>query len=267
MHTYTALYDSRADAEAAQRELQALGILDADTMSIVDQNTPGYSAERGQQTDRGFWASLKNAFTPEDRDVYEEGVRQGGYLLTVNVDDQYADRVEDALERTNAVDIDERENQYRSSGLIPGAADRTDYAATDRTTGVSGEQSIPVVEEQLRVGKRQVNRGGVRARSYVVETPVREDVTLHTQRVEVERRPVNEPLAAGAVAADDLLRERSFEMTETAEEAVVSKEARVVEEVVFRNTEEDRTETVEDTVRRTEVDVERLPGSEGAILR
>jgi len=50
--------------------------------------------------------------------------------------------------------------------------------------------------------------------------------------------------------------ERTVEVTETAEEPVVRKQARVVEEVVVGKEQEERTETVRDTVRRTEVEVE-----------
>jgi uncharacterized protein (TIGR02271 family) len=268
MHTYTALYDNRADAEAAQQQLKGLGIIEADGMNLADQNTTGFASDRNQDN-QGFWGSLKGAFVPEDRHVYEEGVRQGGFLLTVNVDDQNADRVEDLLERSNAVDINEREEQYRQTGLIPPANLKADQTSMGRTEGLSqqnvgrteGEQTIPVIQEQLAVGKRQVERGGVRVRSYVVETPVREQVTLRQEHVEIERRPVDQPLTSANLNADDLLRERTVELTETSEEAVVAKNARVVEEVVVRKDVEQRTETIEDTVRHTEVDVDRTPGS------
>jgi stress response protein YsnF len=72
----------------------------------------------------------------------------------------------------------------------------------------------------------------------------------------VERRPVNRTLSSGELERDsDLLRDRTIEMTETAEEAVVAKEAQVREELVVRKAAEEHTETVDDTVRRTEVDV------------
>lgn len=260
MHTYTALYDNRQDAEAAQQQLKSLGIIEADGMNIADQNTTGFSADRSGDN-KGFWGSLKGAFMPEDRHVYEEGVRQGGYLLTVNVDDQNAERVEDVLERTNAVDIDEREQQYRQTGVIPPAELAASQTSMGRTEGLSqnqtGEQAIPIIEEQIRVGKRQVERGGVRVRSYVVETPVHEQVTLREEHVDIERRPVNQPLT-GAALSGDLLQERTVELRETAEEAVVAKDARVVEEVVVRKEVGERVETIDDTVRHTEVEVERL---------
>ena len=109
-----------------------------------------------------------------------------------------------------------------------------------------GEEVIPVVEERLRVGKRDVSHGRVRIRSYVVETPVEEQVTLREERVAVERRPVDRALGD----AEQAFQERTIEAEERREEAVVSKEARVKEELVVRKEAEQRTETVSDTVRR-----------------
>jgi uncharacterized protein (TIGR02271 family) len=126
-----------------------------------------------------------------------------------------------------------------------------------------GEEIIPVVEEQLRVGKREVHRGGVRVRSYIVEEPVQQDVRLREERVQVERRPVGQPAAPGA--KQDLLRERTVEMSETAEEPVVQKDTFVKEEVAVRKQAEERVERVEDTVRHTEIDIdEEQPGTRPA---
>lgn len=123
------------------------------------------------------------------------------------------------------------------------------------------EEVIPIVEEELAVGKRAAERGHVRVRSRIVETPVHAQVRLREEYVEVERRPVNQPLHAADLAAD-AFRERDVELTETVEKAVVGKEARVVEEVVVRKGVEERVEDIDDTVRRTEVDVERLADNE-----
>lgn len=131
----------------------------------------------------------------------------------------------------------------------------TGTAATELQA--TGEERIPIVEEQLRVGKRAVQGGRVRVRSYVVETPVTEQVSLHSETVQVERRNVDLPLSAADEAA---FRERTIEATETSEEAVIAKDARVREELVIRKTGADRTQTVNDTVRRTEVEVEDTRG-------
>jgi hypothetical protein len=71
----------------------------------------------------------------------------------------------------------------------------------------------------------------------------------------VERRLVDRPATERDLAA---FKEDTIEVTETHEEAVATKQARVVEEVVIDRDVQEHTETVRDTVRRTEVDVEPL---------
>lgn len=277
--TLTALFDSRADAEAAKSRLEAASI-DISGVHVHDQASTGYSESSAYSThdNKGFWSNLKGAFLPdEDRHTYEEGIKRGGALLTAEVDEDDADEAVRVLESANTIDLDDRTNSWRQSGwdyesnrgsstgtgagigAAVGSAlgmggskgsDMTDRLTTDRT---GNEEHIDIVQEELVVGKREVNRGGVRVRSYMVETPVHEQVTLHEEHVEVERRPVDRKLGA---TDTDAFREREISMTETAEEAVVGKTARVVEEVVVRKEASDRTETIDDTVRRTEVDID-----------
>jgi uncharacterized protein (TIGR02271 family) len=260
--TVTAFFDSRAEAEVARARLTQSSI-DAERVRIVDQShteggsatgaSTGTSAGDGQ----GFWSSLKSAFLPEeDGHLYEEGMRRGGYLLCAEVDEVEADRAIALLDESNSVDMDSRGNEWRSEGWSGGT--RSDTTPGTRETGRTVEEErIPLVEEELRVGKREVARGGARVRSYIQETPVHEQVNLREEHVSVERRPVGQSLKRGALdAGSDMLRDRTVEMTETAEEAVVDKQARVVEEVVVRKTAEERTETIDDTVRRTEIDVD-----------
>ncbi len=260
--TITALFDTRAEAEAAKERLTAAHV-EASHINIHDKSSAGYK-DSGYSTheDRGIWDSIKNAFAPdEDRHAYEEGIRRGGVLLTADVDDDHVDAVVRVLEEANSIDVDDRSNQWRSSGwnypaagsgAALGAFGTTDKKVTAGATGT--EEVIPVVEEQLVVGKRDVSRGGVRVRSYVTETPVHEQVRLRNERIDVERRPVDQPLSA---AEGDAFRERTIDMTATGEEAVVGKTARVVEEVVVSKTADERVEEVDDTVRRTDVEVDR----------
>ena len=176
---------------------------------------------------------------PEARS-YAEGVRRGGTLVSVQAAEDRADLAAEILERHGAVDIDQRTAEWRQGGW-------TDLR--------EGEVKVPVVEEELQVGKRQVQRGGVRVYSRLTETPVEETVQLREEHVKVDRRPVDRPASQADLAG---LREGGVEVTATAEEPVVSKQARVVEEVVVGKEVSERTETVRDTVRRTEVEVEQL---------
>lgn len=270
--TITALFDTRADAEAGRQRLLDAN-LHADNVRIHDKTSVGDAGYSSHQ-EPGMWASIKNAFLPdEDRHTYEEGVRRGGFLLTADVDEHQADEVVRALDEAhvNTVDIDQRAGQWRSEGWTPPAAAAMAGAAAGATAGavagsvgdsavaatgtVGDEARFRVVEEQLVVGKREVERGGVRVRSYVTETPVHEQISLRDEKIRVERRPVDR------AAGDDAFREQSIELTETGEEAVVGKTARVVEEVVVNKTAGERVEEINDTVRRTDVVVERLDES------
>jgi uncharacterized protein (TIGR02271 family) len=133
-------------------------------------------------------------------------------------------------------------------------ADAWESSLAGAGTGLSdrGEQVIPVAQERLQVGKRDVSHGRVRIHSYVVETPVEQQVTLREERIAVERRPVDRALGD----AEQAFEERTIEAEERGEEPVISKEVRVTEEVVVRKETDQRTETVSDTVRQTEVEVE-----------
>jgi len=131
----------------------------------------------------------------------------------------------------------------------------TNTGYTNTNLEQAGEVKIPVVEEELRVGKREVESGGVRVNTHIQETPVNEQVTLREETVDVHRRPVDR-----AVSDADLtnFQEGTFEVRERAEEAIVDKQARVVEEVHIKKNVEQHTENIQDTVRRTDVDVEQL---------
>lgn len=138
----------------------------------------------------------------------------------------------------------------RDKDYVEGRVQNVDAELRDK------EAVIPVAEEELRVGKREVEKGGVRVTSRVTETPVEEEVRLREEHVNVERRPVDRPLSS----ADNAFREGSIEVTERAEEAVVAKDARVVEEVVVSKDVNERTERVRDTLHRTDVDVQKVEG-------
>jgi uncharacterized protein (TIGR02271 family) len=199
-------------------------------------------------------------FMPDDdRATFEESLRRGSCVLTASVDDEYADEAIARLERAGAVDLDQREAQWRTEGWTGAPTSAATDEVVDERVDEEREagETIPVIEERLLVGKREVNRGGVRVRSYIIEEPVHEQVELREEHVEVERRPVDAPTRPVAQGSpQDLLQERTVEVTERAEEPVIAKEARVTEEVRVRKNAEQRVQDVEDTVRRTKVDVE-----------
>lgn len=286
--TITAMYDDQADAQAAMSKLIAAGIpqsaikLVPGAASTTPRSTGSYDRTRDEG---GFWASLKDAFMPEeDRYTYTEGLSRGSTMLSASVEASQVDTAMDIMEQHGSVDLDEREATWRqegwtgygatsdasttatgtsagsatgatvTGGTMAGATTSAGAAATSAVQGSVGrDETIPVAEEQLRVGKRVAEAGRVRVRSYVIETPVQGQVALRDERVHVERRPVDR---APTAADERLFAERTIEATERAEEAVVSKDVRVKEEIGLRKEVEQHTETVSDKVRRTEVEVE-----------
>ena len=261
--TVTCLYQDQQKASKIVSRLEQAGISRGDISF--------YSTASDNLID-----DLENDGVPRtDAHAYAEGVRRGGSLVAVECDEDEVDRVVGILDGEGILDLDEQQTAWRSEGW-PGydvsasgstaglgsatAAVASDLAGTSETsrarsarTDVTGrDEVIPIAEEELHVGKREVGHGRVRIQSRVVERPVQEQVNLREERVHVERRPADRPLSEG----DAAFRERTIEAEERREEAVVSKEARVTEEVVVRKDVEERTETVSDTVRKTEVDVE-----------
>lgn len=253
----TAFFDTRSDADAAAERIAALGVSHADIRLMSGNEQRGKTTVTVEHTDdKGFFAKLGDFFMPdEDRDTYAEGLNRGGYLLSVNTTTENRDRILDILDDEGTVDMDEREATWRADGWTgySTGTPATGHATTDTRAGLSDQEAIPIVQEDLKVGKRQVEDGRVRVRSYVVETPVEENVALRDENVHVERRPVDRPVTDG----DDVaFTDRTIEATETHEEAVVAKDARVTEEVTVDKDVTERTETVKDTVRHTEVDVD-----------
>lgn len=266
--TITAFFDSQADAQAAHARLLEAGLPD-EAVRIVDRGGDEPASAAATPRHRGIWEAIRDFFTPDedDRAVYEEGIRRGGYLLAAQASEENADRVIEILNACNAIDLDARASEWQQAGWTRPA--RPDQELTEGMQTDVREERIPVVDEQLRIGKREVDRGSVRVRSYVHEEPVQEQVRLREEHVEVERRPVNEPLSAEGDAAlgDKAWQDREVEMTEKGEEAVVGKEAVVKEEVVLKKQAQERTERVDDTVRHTEVDVEDTRGRKPAPSR
>ena len=231
----------------------------------------------------GIIGALTNAgLSEEDAHAYAEGIKRGGTLVTARVDASLRDRAVDILDDEGTINMDERETQWRSGGWggrlsndslspqsgatpsVPATGDtRRTVVDQDRSQPSSRDASIPVIDEELKVGKRELNRGRVRVHSHVTERPVEAQINLRDERVQVERRPTNRPVTQ----ADRTLGDQTIELQERTEEPVVAKEARVTEEVRLRKDVDQRTETVRDSVKHTQVEVEderdqqRSPGS------
>jgi uncharacterized protein (TIGR02271 family) len=202
----------------------------------------------------GLIGALIGSGIPEEHaEVYESGIKSGGIVLRANP--------------RNAEDAAYIESKWRScggeqiysnagqQGTMTNATSAGTTESSQRSESNSGNVTIPVIEEELNVGKRTVETGGVRVETNVTERPVEKTVTLREEEINVERRPVDRAVSDADMA---VIKEGDIVIKERAEKAVAAKEARVVEEVVIGKEVNERTETINDTVRRTDVDLEEL---------
>jgi uncharacterized protein (TIGR02271 family) len=263
-----AAFENADRARAAREALAGAGI---DNVSIELLEN---------RSDLDNWTAMKRHAVPdEDAHLYAEGLGRGHSLVVIRGAAGEHDRIMQVLGRFNPIDIDDHAAEWRKagwSGVHPGKAawDAGQQISTGSKTGPATPQAqeevVPVFEERLKVGKRVVEQGHVRVRVYTAEHPVQEGVTLREERVAVERRPVDRPASS---MPGEAFKDRTIDVTTHREEPIIAKEARVKEEVVVRQEADQRTETVRDTLRHTEVEVEddrakaRAPASPSATPR
>jgi hypothetical protein len=277
MRTIAALYDSRAEAELARARL----------MSNVKARSPRIIAKDTAAAIDGL------NIAPADADTYRDGLRRGSHLLVAEVPSGASpERIIELLESSVGAgpeDSPEEQGIDTEAGVrveLPSdrqAEQPADTAgqlphrdiADEEVEPESAQSTVPAMfvpppppaaaddaDQELRIGKREVARGGARVRAFTREAPVEEEVSLRDEFVDVEKRPCERQLTDAEVEAGGLFRDRVFEIAEMREEPVVTKVAIVREEVIVRKTVKQRSETVRDTVRRTEVEVEDLPSAD-----
>ncbi len=255
--TVVGLFNTIAQAESVKSHLTSQAGYEASSIHIVANETAQDASSLSEGTSTAnspvgdkiarFFSSLTGG--GNDQQHYASGVNQGGALLAVSVPDDEAEEVASLLKQHGARDIDGNEEAATAGTPVYGGANSTAIA--------TGQTAIPIVEEELVVGKREVDRGGVRIYSHVVERPVEADVTLRDEFINVERRFVDRPATAADFAAGT---GSVIELNATGEEAVVGKTSRVVEEVLVGKQSSQRTEEIHDSVRKTQVEVEEIPG-------
>lgn len=203
-----------------------------------------------------FFSNLFGGDDDDNHKKYSDVARRGSVVTVHAQSEEEAERAADILDDNGAVDVDERATEYGYGAM--GGVGVDDYNRTD------ADQTIKVIEENVEVGKREVETGGgIRVRSRIIERPVEESIRLREERVSVQRNPVNRP----ATDADlNAFSEGVIEVTEHAEVPVVSKTANVVEEISIGKEVNERTETVRDTVRKTDVDIENIGNADPAVM-
>src|SRR5215472_4854793 len=267
--TIVAVYDTRAHADAAVKALKAGGFADAD-ISVFDSDR--LASGRKVIEEPGLWQRLFGDDIHEhEADVYHQTVERGGVVVSARVLDSEVAHATSILNLHRPVDVHDR---AVTSGLAPAAhveavekkLEAVPLAAVQKVAvspklAQAHDGVLRLAEEQLQVGKRMVETGMTRVRRFVTEKEVSADVTLHEEHADVLRRAITDPKYVGDVDWADA----TIEIRETAEQALVSKTARVVEVVGLRKIGSDHVETVRDKIRRQQVEIERL-GPDGRPL-
>jgi uncharacterized protein (TIGR02271 family) len=233
MKTVIGLFDDRNEAMQAYAALEKDGFARADLDILTNDD----------KDDEPKLANMRKYLPSPDVDVYLEGVRQGGTIITANVTDSAVTRAAEIMSNFHMVNIKKRAEELKSVNANLTLSD----PARD-------ENVFEVIEEDLQVGKEEIERGRMRIYSVVTEREVAKDVTLRDETIRVNRRPVNREVQPSA----DLFRERSFEMIERDEIAKVAKTARVVEEVSLGKEVVEKIQTIKDTLRRQDVQIEEV---------
>ncbi len=267
-HTVVGIFDDRGDAQAAMNELVAQGFIkeniDLSNRAATDTTT-GSGSQSTASGNEGIGDRISNFFNSlfDDDEAtarnYTYAAADAEAILTVQVDsDERARTAQEILDSNGSIDVEERGAQYGQQNYQSGTGAGTRAGINTGTdTGTSADmndrRTIPVMEERLNVGKQEVERGGARIRSRIIEKPVEETIRLREEHVVVNRRPVDREYTDADLKN---FQPGEMEITEHAEVPVVGKQARVVEEIEIGKNVTEREETVRDTVRSTDVNVE-----------
>ncbi|WP_035566897.1 YsnF/AvaK domain-containing protein [Hymenobacter sp. IS2118] len=245
------------DAQNAKRMTGTAGSTGSNNDPSDFQNTSGTAVEgmadassratgRAEDGIGNFFDNLFGGSDNDDARAYTSATRSGRSVVTVHAATaQEAERARDLLDDNGAIDV--------TAGYASGSYGQT--GAQGYAADADATQKVNIIEENLQVGKRVEQTGGARLRSRIIEKPVEEHIRLREEHVNVQRRDVNRPATEADFAA---FKEGEISVTESAERAVVAKEARVVGEVSIDKQVTEREEVVRDTVRSTDVQVEQL---------
>ena len=244
------VYGTMDQAKSALNVLKSSGI-DTSDVSLLDRNTLGTGVD---QQHVGLWRRLfgENVWEHEAA-VYGDTMRRGGVVLAVRGPKERVAKIMAILDAHDPVDVHEHAAKIGTDVPIAAKALVTTPESA-ATTGAGREEVLRLAEEQMNVGKRLFETGTTRIRRFVTERPVEAQVNLHEEHAKVVRRAVTDPNYIADIDWSD----REYAVTETEERPVISKTARVVEEIAVGREGSERTQTVRDTVRRQRAEVEKL---------
>jgi stress response protein YsnF len=243
-YTVVGLFEDKKHLDNVVSKLTSSGV-NKPNIDVSPYRTEGnyggsdYDYERREENE-SFWDKLFGSDS-EDKEVYS---RAGSrcHVVTVHAEDKSeAKRASEILDEAGAKDVNayNQRTNAQSGNMNRNTASRS-----------TGKDSVDVVQEELNVGKREVQDKEVKLKSRIIEKPVEENVRLKNERVYVKREPANREAKKGD------FKDRKVEMNESHEEAVVEKNSRVVETVSLEKDVDATNKKVKDTLKETKVEVD-----------
>jgi stress response protein YsnF/sporulation protein YlmC with PRC-barrel domain len=246
---------------------QGRAVVDSDGTRLGDVDAIYYDNE----TEEPEWIGIATGFIATNRVVVPaQSATVDGDAVRVPYDeatvkaaptidgDEISPELERNLYRHYGLDYSEREQ--RIEDVRSEADTEVDYAEGAPADDYVGEQSVADTaatdasvtrsEEELLVGKREVEAGRVRVRKWVETEPVAVDIDLQHERARVVREDINEPVD-GADFGD-----QELEVTLRAEEPMIEKHIVAKERIRLETDVHVETATISDEVRKERVEVE-----------
>lgn len=266
--TLVAAFDTSEHAMAAVNALEASGFHPAD-ISVLDS----HRLEAGEGVDMaahppGLWQMLFGEdLHRHEATVYADTIENGGTVVSVRVPHEQVAQASGILDMHRPINVHDR---AVTSGVAPAAHVETAAKAIaamplapDQAVAVTPKLAkmhpdvLQLAEEQLQIGKKNVETGRTRVRRFTTERDVSQDVTLHEEHAELLRTALTEPASLEEIDWAD----GELEVVETKEQALVNKTARLVEEVSLRTKGADHLETIHEKLRRQQAEVQQLDAS------
>jgi len=274
--TLVAAFDTKEHATAAVNALKAGGF-HSDDISIFDHSrlSVGKDVVGVAPKHAGLWQWLFGSdLNLYEAKVYGTTIDDGGTVVSVRVPRDQVAQASGILDLHYPIDIHDR---AVTSGIAPAAHVEAAVKEIAATAPLAKVQSVAVTpklaqvhsdtlrlaEEQLQVGKKLVETGRTRVRRFTTERDVAQDVTLHEEHAEVLRKAISQP----AELKDIDWADSELEAVETKEQALVSKTARVVEEVSLKKKGDDHVETIHEKLRRQEAEIQQVDATGKPIRR
>jgi uncharacterized protein (TIGR02271 family) len=190
----------------------------------------------------GFFSTKRVLVPVEGADYSQDGltVRYSKEQVKNSPDidsDEISQETEEELYSYYGLAYSERRSE---TGLPEAGRERLDDA----------DAAVTRSEEELQVGKRDVEAGRARLRKWVETEPVEMDVELKRETARVTREPIDRAVSDAEIG------ETEVEVPLREEEAVVQKQTVAKERVGLERDVETTTETVSDEVRKERVEVE-----------